>query len=106
MKHNHPWVPGWRIDWDLLPIVGDHVYHPAFAGSYSLKAVLSALISEMSYEGTEVANGQDAGLTWESLGAWCAETWMEPTAKRPGRRCWIIADRRRWRSSSCYRDSR
>jgi predicted RecB family nuclease len=53
--------------WDLLPVVRDHVYHPAFAGSYSLKAVLPALVPEMSYEGMAVANGQDAGLAWESL---------------------------------------
>ncbi len=53
--------------WDLLPIIRTHVYHPAFAGSYSLKAVLPALVPEMSYEGMEVANGQDAGLAWELL---------------------------------------
>jgi hypothetical protein len=53
--------------WDLLPIVRNHVYHPAFAGSFSLKAVLPALVPEMTYEGMEVANGQDAGLAWESL---------------------------------------
>jgi hypothetical protein len=53
--------------WDLLPVVRDHVYHPAFAGSYSLKAVLPALVPEMSYEGMAVANGQHAGLAWESL---------------------------------------
>jgi predicted RecB family nuclease len=53
--------------WDLLPIVRNHAYHPAFAGSYSLKAVLPALVPEMSYEGMAVANGQDAGLAWESL---------------------------------------
>ena len=52
---------------DLLPIVRDHVYHPAFAGSYSLKAVLPALVPEMSYDGMAVANGQEAGLAWESL---------------------------------------
>jgi predicted RecB family nuclease len=52
---------------DLLPIVRNHVYHPAFAGSYSLKAVLPALVPEMSYDGMAVANGQDAGLAWESL---------------------------------------
>ena len=45
----------------------NHVYHPAFAGSYSLKAVLPALVPEMSYDGMAVANGQDAGLAWESL---------------------------------------
>ena len=53
--------------WDLLPIVRNHVYHPAFGGSYSLKSVLLALVPEMTYEGMEVADGQDAGLAWESL---------------------------------------
>jgi len=53
--------------WDLLPVVRNYVYHPAFAGSYSLKAVLPALVPEMTYAGMAVANGQDAGLTWESL---------------------------------------
>jgi predicted RecB family nuclease len=53
--------------WDLLPLVRNHVYHPAFSGSYSLKYVLPALVPEMSYEGMEVANGQEAGLAWERL---------------------------------------
>jgi predicted RecB family nuclease len=53
--------------WDLLPIVRDNLYHPQFAGSYSLKSVLPALVPEMSYDGMAVANGQDAGLAWESL---------------------------------------
>ena len=52
---------------DLLPVVRERVYHPAFAGSYSLKSVLPALVPEMTYEGMEVAGGQDAGLAWESL---------------------------------------
>ena len=53
--------------WDLLPIVRDNLYHPQFAGSYSLKSVLPALVPELTYEGMTVANGQDAGLAWESL---------------------------------------
>jgi predicted RecB family nuclease len=53
--------------WDLLPIIRNHVYHPAFGGSYSLKSVLPALVPEMTYEGMEVADGQAAGLAWESL---------------------------------------
>jgi predicted RecB family nuclease len=53
--------------WDLLAVVRNHVYHPAFTGSYSLKAVLPALVPELTYECMEVANGQDAGLAWESL---------------------------------------
>ena len=53
--------------WDLLPVVRNHVYHPAFAGSFSLKAVLPALVPNMTYDGMEVADGTDAGLAWESL---------------------------------------
>jgi hypothetical protein len=52
---------------DLLPVVREHTYHAAYAGSYSIKSVLPALVPEMTYEGMEVANGQDAGLAWESL---------------------------------------
>ncbi len=53
--------------WDLLPVVRNHVYHPGFAGSFSLKYVLPALVPHMTYAGMEVADGQDAGLAWESL---------------------------------------
>src|ERR1039458_778344 len=53
--------------WDLLPVVRNHVYHPKFAGSYSIKNVLPAIVPGMTYDGMEVAHGQDAGLAWESL---------------------------------------
>jgi hypothetical protein len=53
--------------WDLLLIIRDHVYHPAFGGSYSLKSVLPALVPEMTYEGMEVADEKAAGIAWESL---------------------------------------
>jgi len=56
-----------RSLWDLLPVVRNHVYHPKFAGSYSIKNVLPALMPGMTYEGMEVADGTDAGLAWESL---------------------------------------
>lgn len=52
---------------DLLPIVREHTYHPAYAGSYSIKSVLPALVPEMSYDGMMVANGQAAGLAWDKL---------------------------------------
>jgi len=52
---------------DLLPVVRNCVYHPAFGGSYSLKAVLPALVQEMTYDGMEVADGQAAGRAWNSL---------------------------------------
>ena len=61
--------------WDLLPIIRDHVYHPGFGGSFSLKSVLPALVPEMTYDGMEVADGQDAGLVWESfISSDCGET--------------------------------
>ena len=53
--------------WDLLPVIRNHVYHPRFAGSFSLKYVLPALVPDMSYAGMGVADGTDAGLAWESL---------------------------------------
>jgi predicted RecB family nuclease len=53
--------------WDLLPVIRNHVYHPGFAGSFSLKYVLPALVPEMTYAGMEVSDGTDAGLAWESL---------------------------------------
>jgi len=65
--------------WDLLPIVRDHVYHPAFAGSYSLKSVLPALVPEMTYGGMEVSDGQAAGLAWESL---IGSDWSEAERQR------------------------
>jgi predicted RecB family nuclease len=52
---------------DLLPVVREHTYHPSYAGSYSIKSVLPALVPEMTYDGMEVSNGLSAGLAWESL---------------------------------------
>ena len=53
--------------WDLLPFVKKHVYHPDFRGSFSIKAVLPALVPDMTYEGMEVAHGGEAGLAWEQM---------------------------------------
>jgi len=69
------WFPKYRNEitdiqkrlWDLLPVMRDHVYHSAFCGSFSLKSVLPALVPEMSYDGMEVAEGNDAGLAWEKM---------------------------------------
>ena len=36
---------------DALPLVRDHVYHPGFNGSFSLKSVLPALVPELDYRG-------------------------------------------------------
>ncbi len=36
--------------WDLLAVLRQHFYHPAFRGSFSLKATLPALVPDMSYD--------------------------------------------------------
>jgi hypothetical protein len=47
---------------DLLPAVREHVYHPDFGGSFSLKSVLPALVPELSYDALEVSDGGIASL--------------------------------------------
>lgn len=45
---------------DLLPIVRDHVYDPAFHGSFSLKKVLPALVPDLTYESLAIQEGMAA----------------------------------------------
>jgi len=45
---------------DLHPIITDHVYHPDFHGSFSIKKVLPALIPDLSYDGLAVRDGEMA----------------------------------------------
>ena len=52
---------------DLLPVVRNHVYHPEFRGSFSIKNVVPALLPEMSYDALEVSDGQAASFLLESL---------------------------------------
>ena len=47
---------------DLLPVVRNHVYHPDFGGSFSLKRVLPALVHELDYRGLAIAEGETASL--------------------------------------------
>ncbi len=48
---------------DLLPVVRDHVYHPKFGGSFSIKYVLPALVPELSYNDLVIVNGLVASVT-------------------------------------------
>jgi Domain of unknown function(DUF2779) len=69
------WFPQYRKQvthvqkriWDLLPIIREHVYHPEFRGSYSLKRVLPALVPAMTYETMDVSDGAKAGSAWEKM---------------------------------------
>jgi hypothetical protein len=52
---------------DLLPIVRDHVYHPDFQGSFSLKSVLPALVPDLSYKSLKVSDGYAAMVLLHGL---------------------------------------
>jgi hypothetical protein len=53
--------------WDLLIVFREHYRDPAFGGSNSLKNVLPVLLPGFSYEGLEVASGEEAQVAWEQL---------------------------------------
>lgn len=52
---------------DALPLVRDHVYHPDFLGSFSLKTVLPVLVPGAGYEGLAVADGGVASVQLRRL---------------------------------------
>lgn len=52
---------------DPLLVVREHVYHPGFHGSFSLKAVLPPLVPGSGYEDLEVAEGATASIALERL---------------------------------------
>lgn len=52
---------------DLLPIVRDHVYHPDFGGSFSLKDVLPALVPGLGYGDLGIQDGHSASMALEAL---------------------------------------
>jgi predicted RecB family nuclease len=45
---------------DLLPIISNNLYDPAFRGSFSIKDVLPVLVPDLSYAGLPIANGDMA----------------------------------------------
>ena len=50
---------------DLLPIARNRYYHPSQKGSWSIKAVLPAIVPELSYDGLDgVRNGGDAQVAF------------------------------------------
>ena len=53
---------------DFLKIIKDHVYHPGFAGSFSLKAVVPALVPDVSYDVLGVAAGDNASAVYRTDG--------------------------------------
>ena len=52
---------------DPLPVIRDHIYHPDFRGSFSLKSVLPALIPGFTYDDLEIPDGGLASLLLSRL---------------------------------------
>jgi hypothetical protein len=53
--------------WDLLSVVQRHYYHPDFKGSFSLKAVLPALVPSLDYGDLEIRDGGLASLLYHRM---------------------------------------
>lgn len=47
---------------DLLPVVRNNVYHPAFRGSFSLKYILTPLVPELTYADLVIVDGRLASV--------------------------------------------
>ena len=52
---------------DLHPVIKAHVYDPNFHGSFSIKAVLPALVPHLGYDDLEIGDGLLASLAYEEL---------------------------------------
>ena len=62
---------------DLLAVVRTHYYHPNFHGSYSIKAVLPALVPDMTYSDLEIQDGSNASAAFAQM--------IAPSTKEPER---------------------
>jgi len=51
----------------MVPFRRKHLYTPEMNGSYSLKAVLPAIVPDLSYDNLEIQEGGTASETYESL---------------------------------------
>ena len=52
---------------DLLPLVREHVYHPQFHGSYSIKSVYPALVPKAGYDDLAISDGGMASAAYPVL---------------------------------------
>jgi hypothetical protein len=50
--------------WDLYEVIKEHYYHPDFAGSYSIKAVLPAIVPALGYQDLDVHDGHSAARAY------------------------------------------
>jgi len=52
---------------DLHAVIRDHYYHPGFHGSYSMKAVLPAVVPELGYDDLEIREGGHASVAFARM---------------------------------------
>jgi hypothetical protein len=52
---------------DLCAVIREHYYHPAFHGSYSMKAVLPAVVPELGYGDLQIRDGSQASVAFASM---------------------------------------
>lgn len=52
---------------DLYKLIFDHVYHPSFNGSFSIKKVLPALVPRLTYEGMNISDGGLALMAYPKI---------------------------------------
>jgi Domain of unknown function(DUF2779) len=51
----------------MIPFQNQWYYHPAFKGSYSIKAVLPVLVPELQYSALDIQEGETASLVYSRL---------------------------------------
>jgi hypothetical protein len=52
---------------DLHAVISAHYYHPGFHGSYSMKAVLPAVVPELGYDDLEIQEGGHASVAFAQM---------------------------------------
>lgn len=67
--------------WDLLPVIKDHYYHPAFNGSYSIKSVLPAIVPSLGYGDLAIQEGGHAAAEYYRM-VFVETDWVEREAIR------------------------
>ena len=67
--------------WDLHPVIKEHYYHPAFGGSYSIKAVLPAVVPAMGYDDLLIREGGQAASEYYRM-IFVEEDWIEQSKIR------------------------
>jgi predicted RecB family nuclease len=63
---------------DLLRVVRDHIAHPDFYGSYSMKAVAPAVAHEVDYDDLDIADGGAASAAFYRI---VADSTLSPEAR-------------------------